>query len=117
MNENLVDVMASFFSALSDRTRLMIVLYLMEKGSASVQDLSEGLGKSQSLISHHLACLKNCGVVRVEKKGKYSYYYIADEEVKKIITMAINHAIQYGKSIMSCEIIKLESLESATSKD
>ena len=117
MNENLVTVMASFFSSLSDRTRLTIVLYLMEKGSATVQELSEGLGKSQSLISHHLACLKSCGVVKMEKKGKFSYYYIADEDVKRIITIAINHAVQYGKSIMSCEIVKSEGLEATSGKD
>jgi DNA-binding transcriptional ArsR family regulator len=107
-NESLLLELESFFSALSDKTRLEIVFYLLEKGKATVQDMSRDLKKSQSLISHHLSCLRNCGVVKVEKNGKYSEYSINGEDVKEIIFIATRHAKNYGKSILSCDIIKEE---------
>jgi len=69
-SEPLISELESFFAALADKTRLQITLFLLSKEGATVQEISESLGKSQSLISHHLACLRNCGVVRVEKRGK-----------------------------------------------
>ncbi|AWR96735.1 metalloregulator ArsR/SmtB family transcription factor [Acidianus sulfidivorans JP7] len=99
----------SLFSALSDKTRLEIVLLLMNKENGlTVQDISKSLNKSQSLISHHLACLRNCGVVKVEKRGKFSVYIIYDTHVKDIIKNAIEHSKEYSNSILSCEIIKEE---------
>ncbi|MGC9135136.1 ArsR/SmtB family transcription factor [Caldisphaera sp.] len=108
-NEPLLSELVSFFTALSDRTRLEIVLFLIKKGEASVQDIANNLGKSQSLISHHLSCLKNCGVVNVDKKGKYSIYVISNKEVKEIIDLAINHVSSYSKSILSCDILREEN--------
>jgi hypothetical protein len=55
-----------------------------------------------------LSCLRNCGVVKVEKNGKYSEYSINGEDVKEIIFIATRHAKNYGKSILSCDIIKEE---------
>ncbi|ARM77043.1 ArsR/SmtB family transcription factor [Acidianus manzaensis] len=105
----LMTELESLFSALSDATRLRIVFLLLSKDEGfTVQEISKSLDKSQSLISHHLACLRNCGIVKVEKKGKFSVYVISDTHVKNIIRSAIEHSKEYSNSILSCEIIKEE---------
>ncbi|BBG23142.1 hypothetical protein IC006_0426 [Sulfuracidifex tepidarius] len=98
----------SFFSALSDSTRLRIVMFLLKNGEASVQEICKRVGKSQPLVSHHMACLKNCGVVKWERKGKNVIYKLNDEHVKEIINEALNHVSLFSNSILSCEIIKEE---------
>ncbi len=110
-NEPLITELESFFSALSDKTRLEIVFYLLEKREATVQEISNGINKNQSLVSHHLSCLKNCGVVKLEKKGKFSIYEINDNNVEKIIRLAIDHVRSYSNSILSCDIINEEKKE------
>jgi transcriptional regulator, ArsR family len=107
-DEPLLTVLESLFNALADETRLQIVLLLINQGALPVQEISRRLGKSQSLISHHLNCLRNCGVVRVERRGKYSYYFISSEEITNIVKLAMNHAIKYSKSILSCDVLNEE---------
>ncbi|BCU68325.1 transcriptional regulator [Sulfolobales archaeon HS-7] len=106
MSEPLITELKMLFSALADNTRLQIVTYLIDKGEATVQQISESIGKSQSLISHHLTCLRNCGVVSVRKNGKYSVYSINGSEIREIVKMSINHVNKYSKSILACDIIK-----------
>lgn len=107
-DEPLLTVLESLFNALADETRLQIVLLLINQGALPVQEISRRLGKSQSLISHHLNCLRNCGVVKVERRGKYSYYFISSEEITNIVKLAMNHAIKYSKSILSCDVLNEE---------
>jgi len=116
-NEPLLTVLESLFSALADETRLQIVLLLINQGALPVQEISRRLGKSQSLISHHLNCLRNCGVVRVERRGKYSYYFISSEEITNIVKLAMNHAIKYSKSILSCDDLNEERQSSLDLKE
>ncbi len=111
MEENdlpVITEMESFFSALSDSTRLRIVMYLLDKGEATVQELCNGTGRSQPLISHHMACLKNCGVVKWERRGKYVVYSLNDEHVKKIIEETLKHVNKFSQSILSCSVIREE---------
>ncbi len=105
--ESLLNELEILFQALSDKTRLQIV-FLLLNGEKSVQEISQELGKSQSSISHHLACLKNCGIVNMKKDGKFSYYFINSKDVRDIITLATNHVSNYSKSILSCSIVKEE---------
>ncbi|EHP70194.1 MAG: metalloregulator ArsR/SmtB family transcription factor [Metallosphaera yellowstonensis] len=107
-NEPLLTELESFFSALADRTRLEIVLLLLRKEGASVQDMVKELGKSQSLISHHLSCLRNCGIVKMEKRGKFSVYTLNGETVKDIMRTAIDHVGAHSKSILACDVIREE---------
>lgn len=106
--EPLLSELESLFFALADRTRLSIVLFLLDKGEATVSDISKGLGKSQSLISHHLSCLRNCGVVKVRREGKFSYYSISSDEVRELIRLAVNHVRKHGESILACDILEEE---------
>ena len=62
------EVAAALFHGFSERTRLSILLSLLE-GEKRVVDLVDELGGSQSNISGHLACLKDCGLVTDRPQG------------------------------------------------
>ena len=78
---------ARFFSGLADETRLRILRSLLD-GPRTVGEIVQSLGLSQSRISNHLACLRWCGFVRVERKGKYMIYQLADPDIVKLIELA-----------------------------
>lgn len=80
------------FAALSDKTRLRM-LGLMAAGEVSVGYLSEATGESQPKVSRHLAYLRDCGVVRTRRDGKWIYYAINqpdDHGLANVLTAAIN---------------------------
>lgn len=66
---------ANFFKALGDPHRLAIVATLAASTeSVCVCDLTEGLPIGQSSVSHHLAILRDAGLVTSERRGTWAYY-------------------------------------------
>jgi ArsR family transcriptional regulator len=66
---------AELFHALSDETRLAI-LDLLQDGEHCVCDLQDALDAAQSRLSFHLKVLKDAGLVRDRRDGRWSYYEI-----------------------------------------
>ena len=64
---------ARLFHALSDETRVA-VLQLLGDGERCVCDLQAALDMAQSRLSFHLKVLKDAGLVRDRKDGRWSYY-------------------------------------------
>ena len=61
--------------ALADPTRLTILASLWKaKTPICICDFTAGLGLSQPTISHHMAKLKEIGLVDSEKRGIWIYY-------------------------------------------
>ncbi len=67
---------ARFFRVLGDPTRLRI-LELLEDGERSVGQLIAAVGQPQPRVSTHLACLRHCGFVTAERRGKEVIYRLA----------------------------------------
>ena len=59
--------------AISDETRLKIISYL-SKDSFCGCELVEFLDMSQPAVSQHLKRLREAGVTKEEKRGKWVYY-------------------------------------------
>jgi DNA-binding transcriptional ArsR family regulator len=78
---------AKFFHGLSNPVRLKIVLNLLDS-EKNVSTLVDELGMKQSQISNQLACLKWCGLVTSRQEGKFIYYQINDERIRKINDLA-----------------------------
>ncbi len=76
--------LSSMFSVLGDPSRLGIVFYLLDK-VASVTEITQNLGISQSAVSHQLRILKDAHVLKSEKIGKMVFYSINDNHVKMIV--------------------------------
>lgn len=67
------------FKALSDETRLRI-LKLLEKGELCVCDIVAALALIQPKVSFHLSALKDAGLVRDRKEGKWIHYRFDDSD-------------------------------------
>jgi len=78
---------ARWFRALGDETRLRILERLSE-GEQCVCDLTDALEAGQSLMSHHLRTLKEAGLLRDRRHGRWIYYSLDPgvvEDVKEWI--------------------------------
>jgi ArsR family transcriptional regulator, arsenate/arsenite/antimonite-responsive transcriptional repressor len=66
---------AGLLKALSDPTRLtMIASLLKAEEPICICDFTAGLDLTQPTISHHMAKLKEVGLVESEKRGIWVYY-------------------------------------------
>ncbi|MDP9259892.1 MAG: metalloregulator ArsR/SmtB family transcription factor [Actinomycetota bacterium] len=72
-----VDRLSELSKALSDPVRLQIVDVLRRQaGEVCVCDLQPLFGISQPTLSHHLKKLRDAGLVGVERRGQWAYYYV-----------------------------------------
>ena len=70
----------SIFKALSDETRLRI-LKLLEHGELCVCDIVAALDMIQPNVSFHLGVLKEAGLIKDRKQGKWTHYRINDTDM------------------------------------
>jgi ArsR family transcriptional regulator len=71
---------AALMKALADPTRLTMVASLWKaKAPICICDFTAGLDLSQSTLSHHMAKLKDAGLVESEKQGIWAYYRLAGD--------------------------------------
>ena len=82
-----VRILSKFFKGFADYSRLQIIYSLMD-GEKSVGDLVECTGLSQSGISNHLKCLKECDLLIDRQESKYVFYSIKDDRVREIVAVA-----------------------------
>jgi len=92
-HENKIWRMVEFFIALSDPTRVKILLLLMD-GEKCVGRLAEDLGMSSSRVSHQLRILRHLKLVERRKEGKFIRYSLADEHVIEVLNVAFHHAAE-----------------------
>ncbi len=69
----------NIFKALSDETRLRI-LKLLEQGELCVCDIVAALDMIQPKVSFHLGVLKDAGLIKDRKQGKWVHYRIDDSD-------------------------------------
>ncbi len=84
MDDDHLQLAAFLAKCLSDGNRLRILL-LLSGGKKSVSAIVEELELSQPLVSHHLKELKRSLLVRVERKGPFVYYELADHRILDVI--------------------------------
>lgn len=76
------------FHALSDETRLEII-ELLRRGERCVCELTDTLDAAQSRLSFHLRVLKDAGIVRDRRDGRWIYYELdpeAFEETEALVS-------------------------------
>jgi len=64
-----------FFKAFCNSTRAQIIEFLLG-GERCVCEMTGPLDQSQPLVSHHLALLRDAGMVRMRNEGARTYYSI-----------------------------------------
>ncbi len=87
--EKLVEL-AELFKVFGDSTRIRI-LYSLTKGEKSVSEICSDLEMNPSAISHQLKLLKTAKLVSSRREGKQMIYFLADEHVRTIIAMGVEH--------------------------
>jgi ArsR family transcriptional regulator len=74
---------ARLFHALADETRLQIITCLLECEQC-VCDLTDELRAGQSRLSFHLKTLKEAGLIRDRRDGRWVYYSLNPEALGEI---------------------------------
>ncbi len=87
--DTLYDV-AELFKYFGDSTRIRI-LYALFDGELCVNDIADTLQMTQSAVSHQLKFLKAGKLITSRRDGKSIYYSLADEHVRSIIDLGIEH--------------------------
>ena len=70
----------------ADETRIRILSHLMRLGEANVQTLCRHLSQTQPAVSHHLALLKDAGMLQMRRSGKHNFYRIDDSPRERLWT-------------------------------
>ena len=91
------------FHALSDEKRLRI-LEMLRSGECCVCDLAESLGLKQSLLSFHLATLRDAGLVSDRKEGRWVHYSLSEETLRAMADYleALARDARLGTGIQCC---------------
>jgi DNA-binding transcriptional ArsR family regulator len=93
---------ARFFRVLGDATRLRILELLQEQGEMAVGELVAAVGQPQPRMSTHLACLRHCGFVTAERRGKEVVYRLALEGLDAVLLRAAPVMAPIGERLASC---------------
>jgi len=76
---------AELFKALADPYRLRIVVTLRRsKHPVCVCDFTDAFPLNQPAVSHHLAVLRDAGLVQSERRGTWVYYALANDFGQRI---------------------------------
>jgi DNA-binding transcriptional ArsR family regulator len=92
---------AALFRSLGDPVRLAIVRRLSQ-GEARVVDLVAELGLSQSTVSKHLACLRDCRLVTSRPAGRQSFYSVTPPSLPHLLTSAERLLEATGAAVALC---------------
>jgi DNA-binding transcriptional ArsR family regulator len=92
---------ARFFRVLGDPTRLKI-LELLAEGERTVGELVSAVGQPQPRVSTHLACLRHCGFVSTERRGKGIVYRLALRGIDGIVDRAAEAMTPISERLATC---------------
>ena len=84
---------ADLFKGFADPTRVHILSLLLVRQELCVTEIAEEVGVSQSGISHQLRLLKQMDLVKFRRDGKTLWYSLADDHVRTIVKMGLEHVM------------------------
>lgn len=96
-----VDVQAKLFRGFSDPSRLSILESLRD-GPRTVTEIIQATDLSQSNVSNHLSCLRDCGLVTTEQQGRFIYYQLSDQRIEQLLNLADKLLAEVAKGVDQC---------------
>ncbi|GLI01029.1 ArsR/SmtB family transcription factor [Phytohabitans aurantiacus] len=96
-----VGVVAKFFRALGDPTRLRLLEYLLHE-EHTVGECVEHVGLAQSRVSTHLACLADCGYLTARRSGRRTFYRVTDPRVGELVSLTRALAADNAAAVADC---------------
>jgi ArsR family transcriptional regulator len=88
--------LTNIFKALSDVTRLRIIK-LLEQGELCVCDIVAALDMVQPRVSFHLGALKEAGLIKDRKQGKWTHYSLSDQDLfRRMLILSVSERMKDG---------------------
>ena len=95
-----IETRIQFFQQIADPVRHSILDLLSKENEISVTDILIKLKKPQTLISYHLRCLKELGLVigkKADDDGRKTLYSLhAPKSVQKLFALAEDYISKHG---------------------
>lgn len=87
-DEERIERMADKLGAISNSTRLKIILIAMKYDEITTCELENALSLNQSKVSYHLLNLLNADIVERRTYGPWSFYRLKDKaEISKMLNL------------------------------
>jgi DNA-binding transcriptional ArsR family regulator len=99
--------LARFFRVLGDPTRVR-VLQLLEERSRTAGELVAAVDAPQPRVSTHLACLRHCGFVSSERRGRVVVYHLQLPDLPRLLALAEEVAHPQAEHLSRCTRIAPE---------
>jgi DNA-binding transcriptional ArsR family regulator len=100
-----VEIVAKFFRALADPSRLRLLQFLLDE-EHSVGECVDHIGLAQGRVSSHLACLADCGYVQARREGRRALYRVTDPRVAELVMYARSLAADNTAALAECTRIE-----------
>ncbi|MBQ9098719.1 MAG: helix-turn-helix transcriptional regulator [Clostridia bacterium] len=91
-DDHLFDL-AELYKVFGDSTRIKI-LYVLFEAELCVCDIAQLLNMTVSAISHQLRILRSAKLVDFRREGKTVFYSLADDHVRTILGMGMDHILE-----------------------
>jgi DNA-binding transcriptional ArsR family regulator len=101
MKQGLSETCYVFFKVLANPTRLAILEALRVK-PRSVNEIAESLKQEQSMVSHNLEHLEECGFVFSQRKERQRIYSLNKETVEPLFKLFAYHSQKYCPTRGKC---------------
>ena len=88
-----LEQIADLFKAFGDTTRVQILSLLMQQ-ELSVTQITDSVELTQSAVSHQLRILKHMHLIKFRRDGKNLLYSLADDHVRTILQMGLEHVLE-----------------------
>lgn len=91
-----------FLHGFSNKMRLLILECIKDE-EKTVSQIVEQTKGSQSNISQHIACLKDCGLIVGRQQGKFIYYSLSNDKIRELLTMFDLVLADIEENVASCQ--------------
>jgi DNA-binding transcriptional ArsR family regulator len=100
-NAEATELKAKLFQGFADPSRLTI-LETLSDAERTVGEVVRATGLSQSNISNHLSCLKECGLAVSRRDGRHVYYKLSDPRVSQLLMLANELLADVARGVYEC---------------
>jgi DNA-binding transcriptional ArsR family regulator len=95
------DLLARFYRALGDPTRLALLAFCAEEERTGSECVAH-VGLSQGRVSAHLSCLTSCGLIEVRRSGRFAYYEVTDRRVAELVGLGASMVADHAAGVAAC---------------
>src|SRR4029079_19189035 len=79
--------LVQLFKLLGDDTRVRVLHYLTQRDELNVRTLCKLLGQRQPAVRHHLALLREDGIIAGRRDGKHNFYHIVPRRMQAYLDL------------------------------